>query len=92
MAERTKLTGCVNCRNCEMACSMHRTGSFSYQYSSISIGPAGDGIGIRFKEPFACDTCEGEGENNYQCVKYCYRAKDALRAFIVSQGRGGDKS
>ncbi len=90
MSERVKIDGCVNCRICEMACSLHHTGVFSYKYSSISVGLTEDGVGIFFKEPFSCDTCEGEGEGNYQCVKYCYRAKDALKAFIVTQGEGGD--
>lgn len=88
MADRFTLDGCVNCRICEMACSLHHTGVFSYKNASISIGPSEGGMGVCFKEPFSCDTCEGEGEGNYQCVKYCFRAKEALRAFIVSQGGG----
>lgn len=89
MSGQVKLEGCVNCKACEMACALHHTDSFGYRNSSISISKMFDGFGISFKSPFTCDTCEGEGENNYQCVKYCYRAKDALQAFIRAQGEGG---
>ena len=84
--DRTFLDQCVNCRACEMACSLHHTGAFGFEHASISIGRTGDGFGVWFKEPFTCDTCEGEGLGNYQCVKYCYRAKDSLKEFIEHQG------
>ena len=90
MAERVMLPGCVNCKVCEMACSMHHTGSFSYRHSSISIVREEEGYSICYREPITCDTCEGEGEGNYQCVKYCFRAKEALRSFILNQGEGGE--
>ncbi len=86
MAQIVLLDGCVNCRACEMACSLHHIEKFSYQYASIAIDLTDGGFGIRFKEPFTCDACEGEGEGFYQCVRYCYRCKDALKAFIDSQG------
>ncbi len=82
------LEDCVNCRACELACSLHHTGSYGFEHSSIVMGRVGDGFGICFREPFNCDTCEGEGLGNYQCVKYCYRAREPLKNFIESQGKG----
>lgn len=87
MSDTVKLEGCVNCRACELACSLHHTGRFSRQYSSISIQAEADGVYIAFKAPFTCDTCEGEGRNQFQCVKYCFRTKQALQNFILSQGK-----
>ncbi len=84
MRQKVLLDGCVNCKACEMACSLHHVSRFSYQYSSIAVELMDGGVGISFRDPFTCDTCEGEG--SFQCVKYCYRAKDALKAFIESQG------
>lgn len=91
MPDPVKLDGCVNCHVCEMACSLHHTGRFSLQYSSIAMRPAQNGVYIMFKNPFTCDTCEGEGGNQFQCVKYCFRAKDALRNFILTQGNAEAK-
>lgn len=85
--EKVFLEGCVNCRACEMACSLHHIGAYGFEHSSITVSRMKDGFGIVFKEPFRCDTCEGEGIGNYQCVKYCYRAKTSLQAFIEGRGR-----
>ncbi|MBQ6389601.1 MAG: hypothetical protein IJH90_08255 [Mogibacterium sp.] len=90
METRKMLKGCVGCKACEMACSMHHTDGFGFRHSSIEIQWEKEGYSIAFKDPMTCDTCEGEGENNYQCVKYCYRAKDALKAFILNTEEGGE--
>lgn len=90
MEERVMLKGCVGCKACEMACSLHHTDAFSFKHSSIEIQWEEEGYSIRFRDPMTCDTCEGEGENNYQCVKYCYRAKDALREFLLNPKNGGE--
>lgn len=90
MSGKRKLPGCVNCGACVMACSLHHTGSFSYQSASIVITQEDDGFSISYTVPNTCDTCEGEGNGNYRCVKYCYRAKDALRQFILTQGKEGE--
>jgi hypothetical protein len=73
-----------------MACSLHHTGSFSIKNSSINIEQGEDGYYISLKAIPGCDTCEGEGQNNYQCLNYCYRAKGALYDFIINQGNRGD--
>ena len=85
-----KLDGCVNCGACMLACSVHHTGAFSYEHSSIIIHQVEDGYTISYRTPNTCDTCEGEGTGNYRCVKYCHRAQNALQEFILSQGEGGD--
>lgn len=82
--KQLKIDGCVNCRVCEMACSLHHTGAFSYENSSIKVERKEDGFYMSFTEPFSCDSCEGEGIGNYQCVKYCYRAKNALLNFVTN--------
>lgn len=76
------LEHCVNCRVCEMVCQFHHTGTFGYSHSSLRIIRSGDGFGVYLKQPVTCDTCEGEGVGNLQCVKYCHRAPESLRAFI----------
>ena len=90
MEKRVMLKGCVGCKACEMECSLHHTDAFSFRNSSIDIQWEKEGYSIAFKSPMTCDTCEGEGENNYQCVRYCYRAKDALKAFILNTEEGGE--
>ena len=90
MPDKVKLNGCVNCCACVMACSMHHTGAFGYQNASIAIIQEDDGFSVSFVSPNTCDTCEGEGNGNYRCVKYCYRAQDALRQFSLTQGKGGE--
>ena len=87
MEQAFKLDGCVNCKACEMICSYHHCGVFGYQYSSIRIQAGEDGFYASYRQPITCDTCEGEGDGEYQCLKYCFRAKDALRGFLMCQGK-----
>ena len=69
---------CTGCQICEMACSIHHTGKFSRNQSSIkvrkSIFEQGEGPQItifyeKTKGNIACDLCNDE--ESPLCIQFC---------------------
>lgn len=60
---------CVGCRMCELACSLHHSGSFSPELSSVQVRRSNRTAAIVWRVLPTCDLCAGE-EQPF-CEKYC---------------------
>lgn len=64
---------CYGCRNCQLVCSLHLTGSFWPERSSIQVSRTPRAGVVRWTIDESCDRCRQE--EGPLCVRYCsYRA------------------
>ena len=68
-------TLCYGCRTCELVCSLHHTGAFQPERSSIKATRQPRSGTVRWRVDDTCDRCLTEARA--LCVKYC--AYGALR-------------
>ena len=66
---------CYGCKTCQLVCSLHLTGSFWPERSSIQVSRRPQRGAVRWSIDESCDECMREEE--CLCVKYC--AYGALR-------------
>ena len=66
---------CYGCKTCQLVCSLHQTGSFWPERSSIHVSRRPQTGVVRWSIDESCDVCVREEE--CLCVKYC--AYEALR-------------
>jgi Fe-S-cluster-containing dehydrogenase component len=67
-------TLCYGCRTCELVCSLHHTGAFQPERSSVHVTRQPRSGTVRWRVDRTCDHCRDESQP--LCVKYC--AYDAL--------------
>jgi Fe-S-cluster-containing hydrogenase component 2 len=60
---------CYGCKICQLVCSLHHTGSFWPERSSIQVSRNPQTGVVRWTIDKTCDRCKSEGEP--LCVKSC---------------------
>jgi Fe-S-cluster-containing hydrogenase component 2 len=60
---------CTGCRTCELACSLHHSGSMSPELSSVQIHRSNRTAAITWRVLPTCDLCANEEQP--LCEKYC---------------------
>ncbi len=60
---------CYGCKTCQLVCSLHLTGSFWPERSSIQVSRNPQTGVVRWSIDKTCDGCGREEQP--QCVKYC---------------------
>lgn len=75
---------CYGCRNCQLVCSLHLTGSFWPERSSIQVSRNPKAGTVRWTIDESCDRCRQEGEP--LCVRHC--AYHALRSVAGADQEG----
>jgi len=90
------MTDCGGCRTCEMACSFHNKGVFSFNYSSIRILDKGDEKGylVELLEKnsgglIGCDQCKNE--EMPLCMQYCEHRESLEKILINFANRKNNK-
>jgi anaerobic carbon-monoxide dehydrogenase iron sulfur subunit len=63
---------CTGCRTCELACSLHHSGLFSPELSSVQVRRSNRTAAIGWRVLPTCDLCADE-EQPF-CEKYCSNA------------------
>ena len=76
---------CYGCKNCQLVCSLHLTGSFWPERSSIQVSRNPQTGVVRWTIDESCDRCPHEEEP--LCIRYC--AYHALKhvAGVNQEGR-----
>ncbi len=60
---------CYGCKTCQLVCSLHHTGSFWPERSSIQVSRNPQTGVVRWTIDETCDRCAREGKP--LCVEYC---------------------
>ena len=60
---------CYGCKICQLVCSLHQTGSFWPERSSIQVSRSPRTGVVQWSIDETCDLCGREGEP--LCLKYC---------------------
>ena len=70
-------TSCYGCRTCQLVCSLHLTGCFWPEQSSIQVARTPQTGAVRWSIDERCDECAREEAP--LCVRYCaYGALEML--------------
>lgn len=77
---------CFGCKNCQLVCSLHLTGSFWPERSSIQVSRNPRAGVVRWTIDESCDRCRQEEEP--LCVRYC--SYHALRN-VADENQEGPK-
>lgn len=75
---------CYGCKMCQLACSFHKTGTFSLAHSCLNINRSDEETRITLTLEDSCDFCENE--MGPLCVKYCLYG--ALKVEKEDNGQG----
>ena len=62
-------TRCYGCKICQLVCSLHQTGSFWPERSSIQVSRNPRTGVVKWSIDKTCDLCGGKGEPF--CLRYC---------------------
>ena len=78
---------CYGCKTCQLVCSLHNTGSFWPERSSIQVSRNPQTGAVRWSIDETCDRCGRE--ELPLCVKYC--SYQALHTVAEQNQEGGER-